>query len=67
MGPEMDGERKRVKELQRMEKRKTDAMGRSMPIDPSEPTYCICGRVSFGDVSLTTSVDRCAVLTRDYR
>jgi hypothetical protein len=21
-----------------------------MPIDPNEPTYCICGRVSFGEM-----------------
>jgi len=23
---------------------------RDMPIDPNEPTYCICKRVSFGEM-----------------
>jgi len=32
---------------------------RGMPIDPHEPTYCLCGRVSFGEM-IACDNDDCA-------
>ncbi|TNY23918.1 hypothetical protein DMC30DRAFT_372177 [Rhodotorula diobovata] len=48
---EKEREWKRSRELQKQEralKRKAEQV--NMPIDPNEPTYCYCNRVSFGEM-----------------
>jgi hypothetical protein len=32
-----------------------------MPIDPNEPTYCYCHRVSFGEMVGCDNADVCAI------
>lgn len=32
-----------------------------MPIDPNEPTYCVCNRVSFGEMVGCDNADVCSL------
>ncbi|TKA53545.1 hypothetical protein B0A53_03836 [Rhodotorula sp. CCFEE 5036] len=50
---EKEREWKRRKELvreERQRKKRQDLEGNGMPVDPNEPVYCYCNRVSFGEM-----------------
>ncbi|GAA6049924.1 hypothetical protein JCM3770_007052 [Rhodotorula araucariae] len=47
---EQEREWKRRKELQKEERKQEKKVDLGMPIDPNEPTYCYCDRVSFGEM-----------------
>ncbi|GAA5879432.1 hypothetical protein JCM1840_007038 [Sporobolomyces johnsonii] len=47
---EKEREWKRRREMQKQERAEKKKEEEGMPIDPNEPTYCYCNRVSFGEM-----------------